>query len=63
LLLSEGMVAFVLLGSAAVALQADPALAGLFFIMVLALWLVVHSYLVAVRYSAIDIMRRNVVRV
>jgi len=63
LLLSEGIVAFVLLGSAAVALQADPALAGLFVTMVLTLWLVVHSYLVAVRYSAIDIMRRNVFRV
>jgi len=63
LLLAEGIIAFLLLGSAAVALQAaDPALAVLFALLVVMFWLIVHSYLVAVRYSAIDIMRRNVVR-
>ena len=36
-------------------------LAGLFAGFVILFWMVVHSYLVAVRYSAIDIMRRNVV--
>jgi hypothetical protein len=62
--LAEGVVAFVLLGSAAVALRQsqETALAILFAVFVVMFWMIVHSYLVAARYSAIDIMRRNVVR-
>jgi len=62
--LIEGLVAFVLLGSAAVALHQsqETALALLFAGFVVMFWMIVHSYLVAARYSAIDIMRRNVVR-
>jgi len=61
--LVEGTLAFLLLGSAAIALarSADVALAGLFACFVVSFWMIIHSYLVAVRYSAIDIMRRNVV--
>ena len=61
--LTEGVLAFLLLGSAAVAVgrSGEVALAGLFACFVVTLWMIVHSYLVAVRYSAIDIMRRNVV--
>jgi hypothetical protein len=62
--LAEGVLAFVLLGSAAVALRQseEKALAILFAVFVVMFWMIVHSYLVAARYSAIDIMRRNVVR-
>jgi hypothetical protein len=62
--LVEGVLAFVLLGSAAVALRqsAETALAVLFTVFVVMFWMIVHSYLVAARYSAVDIMRRNVVR-
>ena len=62
--LAEGVFAFVLLGSAAVALRQseEKALAILFTVFVVMFWMIVHSYLVAARYSAIDIMRRNVVR-
>ena len=62
--LVEGVIAFVLLGSAAVALHQSKqtALALLFAGFVVMFWMIVHSYLVAARYSAIDIMRRNVVR-
>jgi hypothetical protein len=61
--LVEGALAFILLGSAAVALaeSVDIALSGLFAVLVVVFWMIVHSYLVAVRYSAIDIMRRDVV--
>ena len=61
--LVEGGIAFVLLGSAAVALRQskETALAILFAGFVVMFWMIVHSYLVAARYSAIDIMRRNVV--
>jgi len=61
--LLEGVLGFLLLGSAAVALlgASNIALAGLFAALVVLLWMIAHSYLVAVRYSAIDIMRRNVV--
>ena len=62
--LAEGVIGFVLLGSAAVALaQRIGERAGriLFAGFVVLFWMIVHSYLVAVRYSAIDIMRRNVV--
>ena len=62
--LAEGVLAFVLLGSAAVALgqSGEKALAILFAVVVVMFWMIVHSYRVAARYSAIDIMRRNVVR-
>ena len=61
--LVEGVLAFILLGSAAIALAgaAEIALSGVFAAFVLFFWMIVHSYLVAVRYSAIDIMRRDVV--
>jgi hypothetical protein len=61
--LVEGVLAFILLGSAAIALAktAEIALSGMFAAFVLFFWMIVHSYLVAVRYSAIDIMRRDVV--
>ena len=61
--LAEGILAFLLLGSAAVVLarSTEIALAGLFAGFVILIWMFVHSYMVAVRYSAIDIMRRNVV--
>ena len=61
--LLEGALGFVLLGSAAVALLGSSklALAGVFAATVALLWMIVNSYLVAVRYLAIDIMRRNVV--
>jgi hypothetical protein len=62
--LAEGGLAFVLLGSAFSALlqTTELALTGMFAAFVVMFWMVVQSYLVAVRYSAIDIMRRNVVR-
>ena len=62
--LAEGGLAFVLLGSALSALPqtTELALTGMFAAFVVMFWMVVQSYLVAVRYSAIDIMRRNVVR-
>jgi hypothetical protein len=61
--LAEAFLAFVLLGSAAVALarSGEVALAGVFAVLVVLFWMIVHSYLVAVRYSAIDIMKRNVI--
>jgi len=62
--LVEGATAFLLLGSAAAAWMraADKALLGIWFFIVLLIWMCVQSYVVAVRYSAIDIMRRNGVR-
>jgi hypothetical protein len=61
--LLEGTLGLLLLGSAAVAFleSSKIVLAGLFAAIVVLLWMIAHSYLVAVRYSAIDIMRRNVV--
>ena len=61
--LLEGTLGLLLLGSAAVAFleSSKIVLAGVFAVIVVLLWMIVHSYLVAVRYSAIDIMRRNVV--
>ena len=57
----EGAIAFLLLGSAAAAWMraADKALLGIWFFIVGLIWMCIQSYLVAVRYSAIDIMRRN----
>ena len=62
--LTEASLAFVLLGSAAVSLRQSQqtGVAVLFSALVVMVWMIVHSYLVAARYSAIDIMRRNVVR-
>ena len=62
--LTEVLLAFLLLGSSAAAVlkASDMTLAGLWFGIVVLFWLLIQSYLVAVRYSAIDIMRRNVVR-
>jgi hypothetical protein len=64
LLLIEGALGFVLLSSATIALLKSTyiALSVLFAFVVVTLWMFVHSYLLAVRYSAIDIMRRNVFR-
>jgi hypothetical protein len=64
---AEAVIAFIVLGSAASALlrasdSSEIALAGFLMGAVVTVWLVVHSYLVAVRYLAIDIMRSNVVR-
>jgi hypothetical protein len=57
----EALAAFVLLGSAAAAWMraSEKALVGMWFILVLLIWTLIQSYLIAVRYSAIDIMRRN----
>ena len=57
----EAATAFVLLGSAAAAWMraSDKALVGIWFSIVVLVWMFIQSYLVAVRYSAIDIMRRN----
>jgi hypothetical protein len=57
----EAATGFILLGSAAAAWMraADKALVGIWFSIVLLVWMLIQSYLVAVRYSAIDIMRRN----
>ena len=62
--LAEGLLAFVLLGSVASAMlrSTEIGLTGLFAILVVMFWLILQSYLLAVRYSAIDIMRRNVIR-
>jgi hypothetical protein len=62
--LTELVLAFLILGSAATAVlrASDTSLATLWFGVVLLFWMILQSYLVAVRYSAIDIMRRNVVR-
>jgi hypothetical protein len=65
--LAEAILALILWGStaAAVLMVSDSSETVLiaFFAGVLAFfWLIVHSYLVAVRYQAIDIMRSNVVR-
>jgi hypothetical protein len=59
----EGALAFLLLGSAAAAWMraSDKALVGIWFSMVFFFWMLIQSYLVAVRYSAIDIMRRDAV--
>lgn len=60
----ESGLGFIVLGSAAIALfrTTELALGALFAVFVVMFWMIVHSYLVAVRYSAIDIMRRNVFR-
>jgi hypothetical protein len=57
----EAGIAFLLLGSAAAAWMraSDKGLIGIWFTMVLLFWMFIQSYLVAVRYSAIDIMRRD----
>jgi len=62
--LAEGVLGFLLLGSAALVLRQsqEKGLAILFAVFVVIIWMIVQSYLVAARYSAIDIMRRNVVR-
>jgi hypothetical protein len=65
--LAEAVLAFILWGSTATALlmasDSSETVLIAFFAGVLAFfWLIVHSYLVAVRYQAIDIMRSNVVR-
>jgi hypothetical protein len=59
----EAIVAFIVLGSAAAAWLriTDKAVGALWFLIVFCFWMLAQSYLVAVRYSAIDIMRRNVV--
>jgi len=59
----EGGLAFLLLGSAAAAWMraSDKALIGIWFSLVFLVWMSIQSYLVAVRYSAIDIMRRDAV--
>jgi hypothetical protein len=64
---AEAIIAFILWGSAASVLirASEPPEAALTFFLiglVVTFWLVVHSYLIAVRYLAIDIMRSNVVR-
>ena len=60
--LTEVFFTFILLGSALVVLLQgpDPVLSLLWCCGVFLLWMISQSYLVAVRYSAIDIMRRNV---
>jgi len=56
LLLAEAFLAFVLWGSALAALKAS----GLvILVVVVPFWMLLHSYLIALRFSAIDIMRRN----
>ena len=57
----EAALIFVLLGSAAAAWMRtyDKALGATWFVVVVLFWMLIHSYLVAVRYAAIDIMRRN----
>lgn len=61
--LAEGILGFIVLGSAVAVLlrSSEIALAGVFTGLVVLFWMLVQSYLVALRYSAIDIMRRNVV--
>jgi hypothetical protein len=61
--LAEGLLALVLFGCAITVLlkSTEIALAGLFTGFVALFWMLANSYLVALRYSAIDIMRRNVV--
>jgi hypothetical protein len=64
LLLVEAFLAFVLWGSVAAAVVriSGAALAEMLLMIgavVVPLWMVLHSYLIAVRFSAIDIMRRN----
>jgi len=66
LLVAEGFLAFVLWGAVIAALMAASSsgaatIALLMTLFVAGLWMVLHSYLVAVRFSATDIMRRNVV--
>jgi hypothetical protein len=66
LLSIEGLLAFVLWGSTAAALLsasggAEIALALAVSVVAAMFWMVVQSYLVAVRYAAIDIMRQHVV--
>lgn len=65
--LTEAVVAFIVLGSAVAALlqtmdSPEIALTGVLVGIMVFVWLILHSYLVAVRYQAIDIMRNNVVR-
>jgi hypothetical protein len=60
---AEGLLAFLLFGCSVTVLlkSTEIALAGLFAGFVVLFWMLIHSYLVALQYSAIDIMRRNVV--
>jgi hypothetical protein len=58
LILAEAFVAFVLWGSVMAALMRSSS-ALLIAVFVVPFWMVLHSYLIAVRFSAIDIMRRN----
>ena len=60
LLFAEAFLAFVVWGSALAAGSSGIAVAGLIVAIVGPFWMVLHSYLIAVRFSAIDIMRRNV---
>jgi hypothetical protein len=62
LMFAEAFLAFVLWGSAAAAIMAASspaasAVALVILIVVGVFWMVLHSYLIAVRFSAIDIMR------
>jgi hypothetical protein len=64
LMFAEAFLAFVLWGSAAAALMAAAspsasAMALVILVVVGVFWMVLHSYLIAVRFSAIDIMRLN----
>jgi hypothetical protein len=64
LLLAEAFLAFLLWGSvlAALARTSGAVLASVVLLIgaiVVPFWMVLHSYLIAVRFSAIDIMRRN----
>jgi len=66
LLSVEGLLGLVLWGGVAVALLmasggAEVMLALTVFAAATMVWMVVHSYLIAVRYAAIDIMRKHVV--
>jgi hypothetical protein len=63
LMLAEAFLAFVLWGSAAAALMAasspSASVIALVILMVVGVfWMVLHSYLIAVRFSAIDIMSK-----
>lgn len=62
LILAEAFLAFVLWGSAAAALMAASTPSASAFALVIlfvagVFWMVLHSYLIAVRFSAIDIMK------
>jgi hypothetical protein len=65
--LAEAAPAVLLWGSAAAALlgagnSSELLITALLAGAVLSFWFVVHSYLIAARYRAIDIMRKHVVR-